>query len=50
VFTDNRERIVAMHLGEISASQLDVILHAVQRVNRGELTPAQARTSIAAGV
>ncbi len=50
VFTDNQHRIVALHLGEITEAQANVILNAVQRVNRGELTPIQARTAIAAAV
>jgi thiol-disulfide isomerase/thioredoxin len=46
-FTDQRGRIVALHLGELLAPQADVILDAVQRVNRGELTIAEARTGVA---
>jgi thiol-disulfide isomerase/thioredoxin len=44
VFTDARQRIVLFHLGEIRKAELDVLLDAVRRVNRGELTPAAART------
>jgi thiol-disulfide isomerase/thioredoxin len=47
VFTDNRGRIVALHLGEITDEEASAILSAVERVNRGEQTPAQARISIA---
>jgi thiol-disulfide isomerase/thioredoxin len=47
VFTDNRGRIVALHLGEITDEEATAILSAVERVNRGEQTPAQARISIA---
>jgi thiol-disulfide isomerase/thioredoxin len=43
VFTDNQQRIVAMHLGEIHEAQAQVLLDAVRRVNRGELTPEAAR-------
>lgn len=43
VFTDNQQRIVLMHLGEIHAEQAQVVLDAVRRVNRGELTPTAAR-------
>ena len=50
VFTDNQDRVVTLHLGELTAGQLDVILKTVLRVNRGELTPIQARTIIAAGL
>jgi thiol-disulfide isomerase/thioredoxin len=46
VFTDNGGRIVALHLGEITEKDLTAILSAVERVNRGEQTPAQARVSI----
>lgn len=47
VFTDNRGRIVALHLGEITDKEATAILSAVESVNRGEQTPAQARISIA---
>jgi thiol-disulfide isomerase/thioredoxin len=47
VFTDNQRRIVAFHLGELHQAQLDILLDAVRRVNRGELTPAAARTVVA---
>jgi thiol-disulfide isomerase/thioredoxin len=47
VFTDNQERIVALHLGELDENTINVTLHAVERVNRGELTPLQARSAIA---
>jgi thiol-disulfide isomerase/thioredoxin len=44
VFTDNQQRLVLFHLGEIHPAQADVMLAAVRRVNSGELTPAAART------
>jgi len=47
VFTDNRHRIVMFHLGEIHAEEAQVLLDTIGRVNRGELTPAQARVSAA---
>jgi thiol-disulfide isomerase/thioredoxin len=47
VFTDNRHRIVASHLGELKESHLEVLLEAVRKVNRGELTPEAARTVVA---
>ena len=43
-FTDNQQRIVMFHVGEIHPAQAEVMLAAVRRVNRGELTPAAART------
>jgi len=47
VFTDNQARIVAYHLGELTQAQSAVFVDAVQRVNRGELTPEAARTAVA---
>ena len=44
VFTDNQQRIVMFHLGEIHPEQAEVLLGAVRKVNSGELTPAAART------
>lgn len=44
VFTDNQQRLVLFHLGEIHPEQAEVMLAAVRRVNAGELTPAAART------
>lgn len=44
VFTDNQQRIVMFHLGEIRPDQVDVFLGAVRKVNSGELTIAAART------
>jgi thiol-disulfide isomerase/thioredoxin len=43
VFTDNQQRIVVLHLGEIKQAQAKVLLDAVRQVNRGELTPEAAR-------
>lgn len=43
VFTDNQQRIVMFHLGEIHPQQAEVLLAAVRKVNRGELTPVAAR-------
>ena len=48
VFTDDQHRIVLTHLGELHEAQADAILAAVERVNRGELTPAAARSMAAA--
>jgi hypothetical protein len=44
VFTDNQQRIVMFHLGEIRPEQVEVFLGAVRKVNSGELTVAAART------
>jgi thiol-disulfide isomerase/thioredoxin len=44
VFTDNQQRIVMFHLGEIHPEQAEVMLGAVRKVNSGELTPRAART------
>ncbi|MBM0103476.1 TlpA family protein disulfide reductase [Steroidobacter sp. S1-65] len=44
VFTDNQQRLVLFHLGEIHPPQAEVMLAAVRKVNSGELTPIQART------
>lgn len=46
-FTDNQARIIALHLGELTAPQSEVILAAVTRVNQGELTPEAARAVVA---
>lgn len=46
-FTDNQGRIINLHLGELTALQAEVILGAIERVNAGELTPAEARTTVA---
>lgn len=43
VFTDNQQRIVMFHLGEIHAEQAPVFLDVIRKVNSGELTPAAAR-------
>lgn len=47
VFTDNKQRIVATHVGELKKAQSEVLIGAVTRVNSGELTPAAARVLIA---
>jgi len=47
VFTDQQHRIVMFHLGELHAEQAQVLLDAVAQVDRGELTPAQARAAAA---
>lgn len=47
VFTDNQDRIVAIHLGELTRPQSEVFIDAVTRVNKGELTPTAARSVVA---
>lgn len=48
VFTDDRQRIILTHLGELTRPQSAIMIDVVNRVNRGELTPAEARV-VAAG-
>ena len=48
VFTDNQHRIVLTHLGELHQAQADAILGVIERVNKGELTPAAGRSMAAA--
>jgi thiol-disulfide isomerase/thioredoxin len=50
VFSDRRGRIVAAHLGELTAPQADIILAAVRRVDAGEISPEEARTGIEAAL
>lgn len=47
VFTDNQQRIVVTHIGELSKAQSEILLRTVLRVNRAELTPAAARVAVA---
>lgn len=47
VFTDRQHRIITTHLGELTRMQSAVVIDTVTKVNRGELTPAAARTAIA---
>jgi thiol-disulfide isomerase/thioredoxin len=46
VFTDNQQRIIATHVGELTKAQSEVLIAAVTRVNQGELTPAKARVEV----
>jgi len=50
VFSDRQGRIVAAHLGELTAPQADIILDAVRRVDAGQLSPADARIGIEAAL
>ena len=43
VFTDQQQRIVLFHLGEIDRAEANILLGVIGQVNRGELTPAAAR-------
>lgn len=43
VFTDNQQRLVLFHLGEIHPPQAEIFLDTVRKVNSGELTPLAAR-------
>jgi thiol-disulfide isomerase/thioredoxin len=47
VFTDNQQRIVVFHVGEIHEAEAAVLLGAVRKVNSGELTPQAARMAAA---
>jgi len=50
VFSDARGRVIAAHIGELTAAQADVILAAVRRVNSGSATPLEARAEIEQGL
>jgi thiol-disulfide isomerase/thioredoxin len=50
VFSDERGRIIAAHIGELTAAEADVILAAVRRVNSGGATPLEARADIERGL
>jgi thiol-disulfide isomerase/thioredoxin len=50
VFSDSQGRVIACHVGELTAPLAAVILGAVERVNQGKASPAQARSEITAAV
>ena len=50
VFTDRRGQIVALYFGELHKPETDLILSAVQQVNRDQLQLPQARQDIADGL
>ena len=50
VFSDTRGRIIAAHIGELTAAQAGVILAAVRHVNSGGATPLEARAEIERGL
>jgi thiol-disulfide isomerase/thioredoxin len=45
-FTDNKQRIVLMLMGELTPAKAKIILANVKRVNKGELTPEAGRAAI----
>lgn len=47
IFTDTSGRVIALHMGELTADEADLILGAVSEVNSGQIDPAQARQAIA---
>jgi thiol-disulfide isomerase/thioredoxin len=47
VFTDNQGRVVTLVLGELTKPKMKVLINAVKRVNKGELTPDAAKAVIA---
>jgi len=47
IFTDTSGRVIALHMGELTADEADLILSAVADVNAGRTDPAQARQAIA---
>jgi len=47
IFTDTSGRVIALHMGELTAAEADLILSAVSDVNSGQTDPAQARQAIA---
>mgnify|MGYP003396833384 FL=1 len=47
IFTDTSGRVIALHMGELTADEADLILSAVAEVNSGQTDPAQARQAIA---
>jgi thiol-disulfide isomerase/thioredoxin len=50
IFTDTSGRVIALHMGELTADEADLILGAVSDVNAGRTDPAQARQAIAAAL
>jgi thiol-disulfide isomerase/thioredoxin len=46
IFTDTGGRVIALHMGELTADEADIILGAVREVNAGHTDPAQARQAI----
>jgi thiol-disulfide isomerase/thioredoxin len=50
VFSDKQGRVIAAHVGELTAPQAEVILAAVRKVNSGGATPLDARAEIEKGL
>ena len=50
IFTDTSGRVIALHMGELTADEADLILGAVSDVNAGRTDPDQARQAIAAAL
>jgi len=50
IFTDTGGRVIALHMGELTADEAAIILGAVGEVNAGHTDPAQARQAIAAAL
>lgn len=50
IFTDVRGRVVAAHMGEMDATEAQLILDQVAEVNAGRQTPDDARRAIATGL
>jgi thiol-disulfide isomerase/thioredoxin len=50
IFTDNKGRVIALHMGELTAAEAAIILAAVREVNAGRSDPLQARAAIEAGL
>ena len=46
IFSDRQGRVVAAHVGELTAAQAEVIVAAVKAVDDGRLSPIQARARI----
>ena len=47
IFTDTSGRVIALHMGELTADEAVIILAGVRNVNEGRLDPVQARAAIA---
>jgi thiol-disulfide isomerase/thioredoxin len=50
VFSDSQGRIITCHVGELTGPVAGVILGAVEKVNRGEASPDEARSAITQGL
>jgi thiol-disulfide isomerase/thioredoxin len=50
IFTDAKGRVIALHMGELTAAEADLILQAVVDVNAGRIDPVLARSIIEAGL